>query len=75
MEVGRTRTRTRAGYITGGKGTGGLNGSYYLKAGTVFNDNAVDRLIGNATACDLFFQSAGDTISGQHSGEMSPISV
>ena len=54
---------------------GGANGSYYLKAGTVFNDNAVDSLIGSATAMDLFFRSAGDTISGQHAGELLPISV
>jgi Ca2+-binding RTX toxin-like protein len=64
---------TRAGHVSGG--TGGLNGSYYFKLGTVLNDNIKVSVIGSATASDLFFQSVGDTISGQHSGELPPISV
>ena len=56
---------TRVGYITGSSGTSGANGSYYLKAGsTVLNNGAVDTLVSNPNAYDLFFKSARDTISG-----------
>ena len=58
---------TRVGHITGG--TGGLNGSYWFKAGTVLNNHKTDRLIGSTAAMDLFFDSIGDTISGKRSGE------
>jgi Ca2+-binding RTX toxin-like protein len=67
---------TRVGFILGESGTDGLNGTYYLTPGTVFNDgNAVDKLSGNATAYDLFFQSLGDTLSGGRSDNHAPILV
>jgi Ca2+-binding RTX toxin-like protein len=53
---------TRVGHLTGT--TGGLNGSCYLRAATVFNDNASDKLRGGCAA-DVFFQGLGDTISNR----------
>jgi Ca2+-binding RTX toxin-like protein len=65
--------QTRAGHITGA--SGGVNNGYYLKVGTVFNDAAIDRLLGNIAAYDLFFRSAGEMPSGQNAGDLAPISV
>ncbi len=42
---------------------------------TVLSDYSPDALHGNNAAADLFFLSVGDTISGQHGGEILPISV
>ena len=50
---------TRIGHLTGK--TGGLNGSYYLDAATVCDDNARDTLLGG-NATDAFFQGLGDNI-------------
>ncbi len=59
---------TRVGHLRGTL-AGGVNGPYYLRPGTVFNDSVADTLYGGPTALDLFFRSVGDTLSGQRSGE------
>ena len=57
---------TRIGYLTGK--TGGLNGSCYLNAATICNDNACDKLLGG-NATDAFFQGLGDTISNRQGND------
>ena len=57
---------TLASHITGK--TGGLNGSYFLNAKTVHNDNYKDSMSGSS-AMDLFFQGIGDAINKKKSEE------
>jgi hypothetical protein len=55
----------RVKYLSGT--AGGLNGTTYLKTGTVFNDNASDTLIGGG-GTDWFFSSTGDSLQKVQAG-------
>jgi hypothetical protein len=58
---------TRVAHITGT--SGGLNGSYFVKASTLADDAAADQLIGNNSAMDLFFKGSSDVLTKKRTGE------
>jgi hypothetical protein len=63
---------TRVAQLNGSQG-GGLNGAYFLKSTTVFDDNAADLLYGGAGMDWFFAHKKGknqDKVSGQTSGEV-----
>jgi Ca2+-binding RTX toxin-like protein len=72
-EWGRTDVgySTRVQHLTGSL-SGGLNGGYFLNAGTVHDDQATDYLYGNANVLDWFLANssgpAPDKVSGVRSG-------
>ena len=54
-------------HVTGAV-AGGLNAGSFLKALTVHDDGAADKLTG-ASGMDLFFMSLGDSLTGKSTGE------
>jgi hypothetical protein len=62
---------TRIGHLNGSL-SGGLNGSYFLNSGSVFDDNAIDVLYGG-TGLDWYFAhlkgNNRDQVNGLASGE------
>jgi subtilase family serine protease len=57
----------RAAYVTGK--AGGLNGSYFLNAGTTAENGAADTIRGG-NANDVFFQGIGDTVLNRRPTEV-----
>jgi hypothetical protein len=57
--------------IQAGGTSAGRNGSFFLNATTVHDNDISDTLFGDPTALDWFFTGAGDVVKNRHNGEVS----